>query len=165
MTLSILPYKPDYQPYFDRYNRAWIAKYFFVEPIDELVLSNPDEHIIQKGGELWFAEMNGKIVGCYAMIARDDGNFEFSKLGIAPEAKGQKLGQKLLHHAYARAKERGAERLIIYTHSSLKTACELYEQEGFVPMQVCASEKNRYARCDTLLERTLGNTTVFAESA
>lgn len=155
MPLTITPYQPNYQPYFDRYNRAWIAQYFFVEPIDELVLTNPEEHIINKGGELWFIEMNGAIVGCYALIAREDANFEFSKLGIAPEAKGQKLGQTLLHHAYARAKARGASKLIIYTHSSLTTACQLYRDEGFTDMQDCDSEKSRYARCDTLLERNL----------
>lgn len=155
MSIAILPYQSEYQPYFDRYNRAWIAKYFFVEPIDELVLTNPHEHIISKGGECWFAEMNGQIVGCYAMIARDDGNFEFSKLGIAPEAKGQKLGHRLLYHALDRAKERGAKKIIIYTHSSLTTACKLYRDEGFVDIVGCDNEKNRYARCDTLLERSI----------
>jgi GNAT superfamily N-acetyltransferase len=155
MQLSIIPYQPKYQPYFDRYNRAWIVKYFRVEPIDELVLSDPETHIITKGGEVWFAEIDGAILGTYALLARDDGNFEFSKLGVAPEAKGKRLGQRLLHHAYQRAKTRGAQKLIIYTNSSLINACKLYRDEGFIDMQVCESEKARYARCDLLIERGL----------
>lgn len=163
MSITILPYQPSYQPAFDQLNRAWITQYFRVEPIDERVLGNPEEHIIAKGGEVWFASLNGTIIGTYALLARADGNFEFSKLGIAPEAKGQKLGQRLLHHAYHRARSRGAQQLIIYTHSSLKTACTLYRDEGFTDMENCEEEKARYERCDTLLERDLSD--IIGQSA
>jgi len=157
MTLRILPFSPEHQPYFDRLNRDWIVKYFTLEPIDEQVLSDPAQHIIAKGGEVWFASLNGEIVATYALLAREDGDFEFSKLGVATQAKGQKLGQRLLHHAYERAKARGAKKLIIYTNSALHNACQLYRDEGFVDKDCSPSEKSRYARCDTLIERSLAD--------
>lgn len=155
MSLSIIPFSAELQPYFDRFNRDWIVKYFHVEPIDELVLGNPQEHIIDKGGEVWFAELNGTIVGAYGMLARDDGNFEFTKLGISAEAKGQKLGQKLLHHCYERARARGAKKVIIYTSSILKNANDLYRGEGFVDMVISAEDREHYERADVFLERNL----------
>ena len=45
MELTIHEYKPEYQPWFEKFNRDWIEKYFWMEPIDTAVLQHPDEHI------------------------------------------------------------------------------------------------------------------------
>ena len=155
MSISIVPYKTEYQPYFDQYNREWITKFFWMEPLDEQVLTRPDEYIIAKGGEVWFAKMGDAIVGTYALLARPDGTFEFSKLGVAAKARGQKIGQKLLRHSYERAKARGSDKVIIFTSSSLKTANQLYRDEGFVDLALSDEEKLRYKRADVFLERPL----------
>jgi hypothetical protein len=34
-------------------NIEWLSKYFKIEPKDELVLSNPQEEIIDKGGMIF----------------------------------------------------------------------------------------------------------------
>jgi hypothetical protein len=44
-------------------NIEWLSKYFKIEPKDELVLSNPQEEIIDKGGMIFYAKYNEVIVG------------------------------------------------------------------------------------------------------
>lgn len=147
----IVPFSPERAPYFDQYNRAWITKFFWLEPFDEILLTKPDEIIIAKGGEIWFAELDGKPVATFALLKGEDGTFEFSKLGVAPEAKGRGISRHLLHHAIHRARLRGAHTLRIFTHSSLVTACALYRAEGFRDIIIPEEEKSRYQRADTLL--------------
>lgn len=154
-TIDILPFTPERAPYFDRFNREWISTFFWIEPFDNDLLTDPATHIIAPGGEVWFASIDGNIVGTAALLKSDDGTFEFSKLGVAKEAKGQGISRLLLHHCMDRARLRGAHTLRIFTHSSLATACAIYRDEGFVDVEIPEAEKNRYARADTLLRFAL----------
>lgn len=149
--VRILPFHPSRAPYFDRFNRAWISKFFWIEPFDEELLTDPQRIIIDAGGEVWFAAIDGNIVGTCALLASGDGMFEFSKLGLSDDAKGRGISRLLLHHCIARARRRGAHTLRIFTHSSLATACAIYRSEGFADIPMSAEEKARYARGDTLL--------------
>ncbi len=149
--ITLVPFTPERAPYFDRFNRAWIEKFFWVEPFDNALLTDPATHIIAPGGEVWFAQMDGTIIGTAALLKNADGTFEFSKLGLAPEAKGQGVSRLLLHHCLNRARARGASTMRIFTHSSLATACAIYRAEGFVDCAIPEAEKTRYARADTLL--------------
>ena len=40
--IKIVNYTPKHQPYFERFNRDWIEKYFWLEEIDKYVLCHPD---------------------------------------------------------------------------------------------------------------------------
>jgi hypothetical protein len=42
-------------------NIEWLSKYFKIEPKDELVLSNPQEEIIDKGGMIFISEVVGTV--------------------------------------------------------------------------------------------------------
>jgi len=46
-TIDIIPFEPEYAPHFYTLNVAWLEKYFYVEPYDEKVLSNPKEYILK----------------------------------------------------------------------------------------------------------------------
>ncbi len=153
--VRILPFTPERAPYFDQFNRDWITRFFWLEPFDETLLTQPRHSIIAPGGEIWFAEENGKVLGTCALIKSEDGIFEFSKLGLAPDAKGRGISRTLLHHCINRARHRGAHTLRIFTHSSLKTACDLYRAEGFRDVTIPEAERARYQRADTLLLFTL----------
>lgn len=154
-TIAIVPFTPERAPYFDRFNREWITKFFWLEPFDEELLTQPERIIIAPGGEIWFAEQAGNTVAACALLKGEEGTFEFSKLGVAKEARGQGISKKLLHHCMARARSRGAHTLRIFTHSSLKTACALYRAEGFVDVEMPPEEAARYQRADTLLTYSL----------
>jgi hypothetical protein len=49
-------------------NIEWLSKYFKIEPKRRLVLSNPREEIIDKGGMIFYAKYNGCIVGTVSLL-------------------------------------------------------------------------------------------------
>lgn len=44
--MRIIKYTPEYQQYFEQLNRTWVEKYFEIEPMDEALLSNPEDTIL-----------------------------------------------------------------------------------------------------------------------
>jgi hypothetical protein len=62
-TLKILNYQTEHQPWFEKFNRDWIEKYFWMEPIDFEVLGNPESHILQKGGFIFMAQFENEMAG------------------------------------------------------------------------------------------------------
>ena len=61
--ISILEYLPEHQPYFEKFNRAWIETMFTMEPVDEWVVTNPDKAILDPGGAILMASYAGSIAG------------------------------------------------------------------------------------------------------
>ena len=94
MKLKIIPFHSKYTQDFYNLNVEWLEKYFYVEPYDEKVLSNPQKHIIETGGYIFFIKNETKIIGTIALIDQQT-YFELSKMAILPEYRGQKMGQKI----------------------------------------------------------------------
>ena len=151
----IVPYTDERAPYFDRFNRAWIEQYFSVEPFDDQVLTNPKKMIIDNGGEVWFAEHAGAIVGASALIVLEPGLFEFTKLGLDPNARGKGVARALLRHCIARALTHGHEKLRIFTNTKLAPANTLYRSEGFIEVAMSEEQKKRYRRADIMYDLPL----------
>ena len=53
--ISFRKFTPEDANAFKALNIEWLETYFVVEPIDELVLSNPQTEIIDKGGFVFMA--------------------------------------------------------------------------------------------------------------
>lgn len=47
--IIIKSFSPELASYFTDLNRAWIERYFTIEPLDEVVLTNPQTYVINKG--------------------------------------------------------------------------------------------------------------------
>jgi ribosomal protein S18 acetylase RimI-like enzyme len=155
MSLTILPFDDQHAQVFDRLNRAWIEQYFTIEPIDELVLTQPEKMIITPGGEIWFAALNGDVIGACAILNFAPGIFEFTKLGVDEKARGKGVARALLRHCTARARARGAHTLKIFTNTRLAPACTLYRSENFTEIPMNAEERARYVRGDVMFELAL----------
>ena len=65
--IDIINYSPADQPSFEKLNRDWIEKYFWMEPLDFHVLQHPDIHIISNGGCILMARYGGEIAGTVAL--------------------------------------------------------------------------------------------------
>jgi shikimate kinase len=63
MELTILDYKPEHQPWFEKFNRDWIEEFFTLEPLDIKVLKNPDQFILATGGAIIMASVDREIAG------------------------------------------------------------------------------------------------------
>ncbi|WP_228691617.1 GNAT family N-acetyltransferase [Lunatimonas sp.] len=147
--VTIHPFRPELAPYFLQINRQWIESFFSMEPFDREQLEDPLKSIVLTGGQVWFAEWQGNMVGTVAVKALGDGTFELIKMGVLPEAQGQKIGWKLGQAAIAWTKEKGATKIVLYSHSILAPAIALYKKLGFRETPI---ECGKYARCDVKME-------------
>lgn len=128
---GIVGYRPEFAQDFARLNRAWLERYFTIEPLDEEYLGDPEGRIIAPGGQIFFAVQAGTVVGTGAAIPRGDGQFELAKLCVTPTAQGGGLGRALAHAVVAFARGRGARRVILVSNSRLIPALRLHEALGF----------------------------------
>ena len=138
MKLEIVPFKPKYAQDFYSLNIEWLEKYFFVEPYDKKVLSNPQEYIINAGGFIFFIKNEDEITGTVALINQGT-YFELSKMAISPAYQGLKIGQQLINYCINFAKEQQWKTITLYSNRKLIPAINLYKKVGFIEVPL---EKN-----------------------
>ena len=129
--LQIHYYERKHQHSFETLNREWIEKYFSMEPPDYQILQDPEQHILSKGGNIFMASWNGKIVGTVAMKPVGEGTFELTKMAVNEEFHGKKIGRALAETAIAWAKDSGAKKIVLYSNTMLGPAMALYTRLGF----------------------------------
>ena len=139
----VVPFRDSLAHRFKELNITWLCKYFEVEPIDEEMLSDPQRFIIDKGGHILFAEMNGAVVGTCALMKSGVDQLELGKMAVAEEYQGQGIGRALLKSAIEQAQKAGAKELLLYSNSILKPAIHLYESFGFTSVPLKRSDYKR----------------------
>ena len=153
-SLSIVEYAPDLATYFYTINEEWISSMYSMEPTDVAVLSDPETHIISKGGEILFvkSEVNG-IIGAGALMPVDDeGSIELTKMGVSEVSRGEKAGEFLLANLIAKAKEMKVKKLFLLTNSGCEAAIHLYEKLGFLhDADIMTTYGQKYDRCDVAM--------------
>jgi ribosomal protein S18 acetylase RimI-like enzyme len=142
-SIKIIDYKPAHQTYFEKFNRYWIEKYFVMEPVDEFVLTNPDEALLKPGGAILMAEFDGEIAGTVALRKVDDTTFEFTKMAVDNKFQRKGIAEALSNASMRKAKALGAEKVILYSNSMLTPAISLYEKLGFEHVPVGETGYNR----------------------
>ena len=147
MQINIIPFKDIYSKDFYELNVEWLETYFYVEPFDREVLSNPKKYIIDKGGRIFFVKLEKTIVGTVALLSTKDPNiFELTKMAISPEHRGNKIGQKLMLYCIDFATDNQFKALILYSNTKLENAIYIYRKYGFVEIPVEANSP--YVRSD-----------------
>ena len=152
--LEIVPFNGDYKSAFESLNREWIEEYFVMEEEDLKTLQNPESYIMEKGGEIFFAVLDGDVVGTSAMIQTSNGIYELAKMSVAKKLQGLGIGKKLLKRCIDFSKEREATEIFLITNDSLKPALNLYQSCGFVLNE--QNDDNRYERGNTKMTLILG---------
>lgn len=150
--ITIEKYKPEYQCYFEAFNKAWLEKYYVVEAIDEYVLTHPEEAILNEGGQILFAVYQGIVVGTVALRKVGDGVMEFTKMAVDERYQGLGAGKKLCEAAIALAQELKLQKLILYSQTQLETALGIYRKYGFVDKPI---DGTKYKRADVYMEMEL----------
>ena len=150
--VELIEYNDDLASYFKGLNVAWLEKYFYVEPIDEEMLADPKSYIIDKGGYIFFATVNGSIAGTFALMKLPDGSFELSKMAVDESYQGQKVGNQMLAFSLEKAKALGAEKVILYSNTLLGPAIHLYKKFGFVEVPLGNVD---YKRANIKMEKLL----------
>lgn len=150
--VKIIPFSIELKEPIKTLNLEWLQKYFKVEPKDKKVLSDPQGEIIDKGGMIFYAQYNSQIVGTVSLLKIDSTTFELSKMAVSDGNQGLGIGKKLLEHCLNEAKEKGIQKLILYSNRKLLPAIHLYESFGFVEISV---EAGVYERADIKMEKIL----------
>jgi ribosomal protein S18 acetylase RimI-like enzyme len=151
-TVTIIPFSSDLKEPIKTLNIEWLIKYFKIEPKDELVLSNPQEEIIDKGGMIFYAKYNETIVGTVSLIKMNDTEFELSKMAVKDGIQGLGIGKKLMEHCIKTAEENDIEKIIIYSNRKLIPAIGLYEKYGFKEIPL---EHGIYERADIKMDKLI----------
>ena len=133
-------------------NYEWLEKYFRVEEGDALSLSSPKKYIIDKGGFIYYAKLDIKIVGTASLLKRDDTIYELGKMAVTDSAKGLGIGTLLLEHCLNKAKQKHIKTLVLYSSTILQSAIHLYRKYGFEEVEL---ESNLYERANIKMEKHL----------
>lgn len=141
-----------YRKAFRDLNVEWISKFFVMEEADYKALDYPQENIIDKGGVILIALLDGVPVGTCALKPMADYCFELAKMAVSPLAQGRGIGKTLMETAIQQARDFGARRMFIESNTVLATAIALYKKYGFVEID---GGQSPYERCNIQLELLL----------
>lgn len=130
-------------------NFEWLEKYFRVEEGDVASLSNPQKHIIDKGGHVYYAKLNGEIVGTASLLKKNETVYELGKMAVSDKAQVQGIGTILLEHCLKIAKQKQITTLILYSNTKLQSAIHLYRKYGFEEVEL---ESGLYERANIKME-------------
>lgn len=138
--------------HFKELNVSWLKKYFVVEPIDEIMLSDPQTYILDKDGYIFFAKLDNEAVGTFALMKTEDGVYELGKMAVDEKYRGRKIGNQMLAYCLQKAKELGAHKVILYSNTILANAIHLYRKYGFAEVPL---ENSEYKRSNIKMEVNL----------
>jgi len=151
--IRIVDYRPEHQPYFEKFNRAWIEELFEMEPFDEWVLTHPGEAILEPGGAILMAECNGVVAGTVGLRKVAEYSYEFTKMAVDNHFRRRGIAEALSYASFRKAKELGARRVILYSNTLNAGAVLLYEKIGFRHVEV---ENHVYKRANVKMEIDIG---------
>lgn len=152
--IEVIEYQHEHQPYFERFNKAWIEKFFWLEEIDKYVLENPDEAIIAEGGSILMATYNGVVAGTVALKKVDDKTYEFTKMAVDDNFRRKGIAEALSYASFEKAKVLGATKVILYSNTKLEGAILMYRKIGFKEIPIGDAA---YKRSDIKMEILLKN--------
>ena len=139
---------------FRRLNEEWIRRYFKLEPKDMVNFEDPQHKIIDKGGEIFMALLDGQAVGCVAMLKshEDIRSYELAKMAVDSRFHRRGIGRAVMNAAIDWARKKRAKRVWLETNHTLTPALTLYSACGFKPIPPERVKPSPYERADVFME-------------
>ena len=150
--IQIIEYSDQYQQDFKNLNLEWLDKYKLTESHDLEVLNDPQGTILDKGGFIWLALDDNKLIGSAALAKEHEGEFELAKMAVTAAYRGRGISKLLIETCLQKAKEIGAKKLTLFSNHQLLTALKLYEKYGFYYVEV---EDSPFETADVKMELIL----------
>jgi N-acetylglutamate synthase-like GNAT family acetyltransferase len=151
--INIVPYKEEYKEHIKILNYEWLEKYFAVEPVDVVQLSNPQVEILDKGGKIFFALDDGKVIGTASLLKVSNEEYELAKMAVTEKYQHAGVGKMLMEYCIEEAKNLNAIKLTLFSNKKLEAAIHVYRKYGFV--EIPLPEEMHYVRSDIMMEKVL----------
>lgn len=82
-------------------------------------------------GRLWLLEREGRLIGCTAVVLRENDQGQIRWVVIDPSERGQGLGRRMVTDAIAYCREHNCGSIYLETTDGLRESQTLYESFGF----------------------------------
>ena len=151
--LKIVAYQPRYATSFFELNKAWLEAHFLIEPYDLKVLQNPQEMVLDRGGDIFFGTIGEEVVATFALTPSGPASMELNKMAVREDWQSKGIGHRLMSFALAHCESLELEFLELYSHTKLQSALHLYRKFGFEVVPVPAD--CIYERADIRMQRAL----------
>jgi DNA-binding MarR family transcriptional regulator/N-acetylglutamate synthase-like GNAT family acetyltransferase len=122
---------------------SWIAyrhavlyrqEYGWNETFEALVLEITAhflKHYDPEAEHCWVAERSGEVLGCVLLVKSAKQIAKLRLLLVEPSARGLGIGKHLVDECIRFAREKGYEKIVLWTHSNLSAARGIYQKAGF----------------------------------
>ena len=137
--IEIIGYDEKFHADFKRMNLEYLDKYNLTESHDMIILDNPEETVIGRGGFLWLAKAGEEIVGTVGIMPEGHGIFELIKMCVAESWRGRGISKLLMETCLQKVKELRGTKLFLFSNHQLQTALKLYTKYGFKNVEVTDS--------------------------
>ena len=141
--VTIVSFDKEYSSIFYELNKLWIEESWLLEKSDKFDLLNPKESIIDKGGEIFFALIDGNVIGTVAMIRSADRIYELAKMTVDINYRGNGVANKLMDQCLDYAINNNAQQIYLITNDTLVIARNLYDKYGFKEVKL---DSDKYLR-------------------
>ena len=141
--VTIVSFDEEYSSIFYELNKLWIEESWLLEESDKFDLLNPKESIIDKGGEIFFALIDGNVVGTVAMIRSTNRIYELAKMTVEINYRGNGVANKLMDQCLNYAMNNNAQQIYLITNDTLLIARNLYDKYGFKEVKL---DSDKYLR-------------------
>jgi len=139
MEIKIIPYRSEHHAIFKQLNLEWLDHYNLTESHDLMILDDPQGTILDNGGYIWMAEVDGKIVGSAGLMKEEEGVYELVKMAVTENYRGKGIARLLIERCLYKARAIGAKKVTLYSNHQLTTAIGLYEKYRFYHVEVVNS--------------------------
>jgi DNA-binding MarR family transcriptional regulator/N-acetylglutamate synthase-like GNAT family acetyltransferase len=156
-SIEIIKFNTGHKHYFRDLNYEWLTKFFSIEEDDRQMLENPEQEILNKGGEIIFAKHNNEIMGTAALIQHPNNIYELAKMAVSEKSQGRQVGKMLALAVIEIAKSKKAKKIFLETNKKLTAAYNLYTKLGFEQVSYPEGEKSKYHRSTIKMELGLNN--------
>ncbi|MDQ1710858.1 MAG: hypothetical protein QOE45_308 [Frankiaceae bacterium] len=124
----------DYGWVVERHGAVYAAEYGWDASFEALVARIVADYLADHDAEreaVWIAHAGAERVGSVFCVRKDDRTAQLRLLLVEPHARGLGAGSALVAACVAFARDRGYERLVLWTNDVLTGARRVYERAGF----------------------------------